>query len=367
MSRFAYARAPVLARPFGDYLLYRLECGLRSTLVLGFVGLPTMGFELESYFRQGHYAEAAGFVLVFYALIGTTADLGAGADAAVAAAGGGGGAGDALTRDGRRPRRPGAGAVLRAGHRAPAAAGRVAARWRHLAGVLGGWLWAILRDMAVPGIVNTLIVSQLALVLLAALALALFPLTSRQFTGRLGRPFGRVLLVVLRSTPEYIVAYVLVQTLGPSMLPAVLALAIHNGGIVGYLMGRQADGVALRPDAPRGLDLYAYEVVPRLYGQFLAYALYRWEIVVRESALFGLLGVRTLGYHVDASIQELRLDVAVVLIVVTALSVDGHRRAVSGSLRRRLRIADLPVRQSAATAPVRPAPGLHGADDGGLG
>src|SRR5215472_10368023 len=44
---------------------------MRSTLVLGFVGLPTIGFHLESYFKQSHYAEAAALLLCFYALIGT--------------------------------------------------------------------------------------------------------------------------------------------------------------------------------------------------------------------------------------------------------------------------------------------------------
>ncbi len=71
LSAFVYARLPELAVPFKTYTLYRLECGLRSTLVLGFIGLPTMGFHLESAFRQGHYAEAAGLLAVFYALIGT--------------------------------------------------------------------------------------------------------------------------------------------------------------------------------------------------------------------------------------------------------------------------------------------------------
>ena len=71
LSAFVYARLPELAVPFKTYTLYRLECGLRSTLVLGFIGLPTMGFHLESAFRQGRYAEAAGLLLAFYVLIGT--------------------------------------------------------------------------------------------------------------------------------------------------------------------------------------------------------------------------------------------------------------------------------------------------------
>ena len=66
------------------------------------------------------------------------------------------------------------------------------------------------------------------------------------------------------------------------MLPAIIALSPAQWGIVGYLMGRHADTLQYRPDAPTGLNLYAYETVPRLYGQFLAYMLYRWEIIVRE-------------------------------------------------------------------------------------
>ena len=346
LSRFAYARLPELAEPIRAYLLYRLECGMRSTLILGFIGLPTMGFELESYFRQGHYAEAAGFVAVFYALIATRQfwarpstlpALLAGSILALVfltAPVGGQSVWVALGRFLGHDivPQPLRGADLLA----PATLA-----------ALGHWFWPILRLQIVPGMFNTLVVSQLALVATGIVALALFPLTCRRFSGRLGRGFGAALLIVLRATPEYMVAYVLLQLFGPSMLPAVIALTLHNGGIIGYLMGRHADTLDYRADAPRGSDLYFYETVPRLYGQFLAYGLYRWEIIVRESAIFGILGVRTLGFHVDAAISELRLDVAMVLIVATGLlsmSID----AFSRSLRRRLRVDDRPVRLSAA-------------------
>jgi phosphonate transport system permease protein len=154
---------------------------------------------------------------------------------------------------------------------------------------------------------------------------------------------------VVRSTPEYALAYVLLQLLGPSMLPAIIALAVHNAGIVGYLLGRHADALDYRLDAPSGANLYAYEAVPRLYGQFLAYMLYRWEIIVRESAIFGILGVATLGYYVDAAISELRFDVAIVMILATVLvsaAIDG----LSRWLRRSLHISTLPTRLADAPA-----------------
>src|SRR5262245_39816333 len=87
---------------------------------------------------------------------------------------------------------------------------------------------------------------------------------------------------------------------------------------------------------------------------------YRWEIILRESAIFGILGVATLGYYIDAAISEFRLDVAVVLILVTALlsmAVD----AFSRGLRRRLRIDTMPTRLS--ETPSEPAIGrLVGAE-----
>ena len=219
---------------------------------------------------------------------------------------------------------------------------------------LASWLWAILYTQALPGVVNTLILSQIALVASGILALLLFPLVCRSFAGRIGQPLGRIALVVVRSTPEYMLAYVLLQTLGPSMLPAAIALALHNGTIIGYLLGRHADALPYRPDAPRGLNLYAYETVPRLYGQFLAYALYRWEIIMRESAIFGILGVLTLGYFIDAAITELRLDTAVVLIIVTGLLSIGVD-TFSRWLRQRLRVENRPIRLSAEDEQTRSA------------
>jgi phosphonate transport system permease protein len=219
-----------------------------------------------------------------------------------------------------------------------------AATWMNLA----AWLWPIMVKQAAPGVVQTLVLSQVALVAMGAIALLLFPFICRRFAGRIGQPLGRVALVIVRSTPEYMLVYVLLQLLGPSMLPAIIALSLHNGAIVGYLMGRHADVLDYRRDAPKGgVNLYCYETVPRLYGQFLAYALYRWEIILRESAIFGILGVATLGYYVDAAISEFRLDVAAVLILVTAalsMVVD----AVSRGLRRRLRIDTMPTRLSEA-------------------
>ena len=345
LSRFAYVRAPLLSDAFRSYLLYRLECGMRSTLILGFIGVPTIGFDLETYFNQGDYRQAAALILAFYALIATRGlwaraktlpVLIVGSLVALWAWT------DALTGDSVAVR------LARFGQ------GIVPRPLRLHTGDFGRWLWTILAHQVWPGLVATLVLSQLAATLAAVAALVLFPGISQRFSGPIGRVAARALLIVLRGTPEFVLAYLLLQLFGPSMLPAVIALGVHNGGIIGFLMGRHADQLLYRRDAPRGLSLYAYETLPRLYGQFMALVFYRYEIIVRESAILGILGVHTLGFYVDADFYDRAFDRAVIVLAATAglsMAID----ALSRWVRRRLRIHNLPTR-------LAPAAGFIAAD-----
>jgi phosphonate transport system permease protein len=339
-----FARLPLALRELKIYVLYRLECGLRSSAVLGFVGLPTLGFELDTFFKQGMYSAVAAVLITYYVLI-------------------------ASIRIWMRWRLvplyiAGAVALLASLSTPPMASG---ALWRFLTSDIvpaplrngdlldwstwvrfGDWLHLVLIGQALPGLTATMIVAQIALVVAGIVALIGFPLIVRPLVGRCPALLGHILLVVGRSTPEYLLAYILLQAFGPSMLPAIIALGLHNGAIIAHLLGRQSEGlhVGLRADAPWGLDLFTYEVLPRVYGSFLALCFYRWEIIVRESAILGLLGVATLGFYVDKAIQEIRVDRAVLLLLVTILATHLIDLA-SRALRARLGIQSLAVRSSA--------------------
>lgn len=349
ISTLAYTRLREAWPHLVSYTSYRLECGLRSSAVLGFVGMPTLGFYLESAFAQGHYDTVGALLLLFYAVI-------------------------ASLRLWVRPLLVPvylAVAPFCLGSGLPIVWSNVSRFFtedivpsplRHGEGISGlmSWLGDIMTSEALPGIWHTLVLSQIALVLTGLLALMLYPLVSRHFfqgrswhgrwggAGRqqagAGRPGNRLthllghgLLVVMRSTPEYLLAFILLQLWGPSMLPAVVALAIHNGGIIAHLVGRRSNEVRLRPDATHGLVRYAYELTPRLYGPFLALLFYRWEIIMRETAILGILGITTLGFYVDSAIQEIRFDRAMVLILITALLNIGVD-VLARHLRARLRL-----------------------------
>lgn len=335
VSTFFFVRLPDAWAHIKNYTSYRFECGLRSSAVLGFVGLPTLGFYLETAFGEGNYSEAAALLFIFYILIATLKVwmklklIGLyllAAPFALATA-------DTTPENFDNVVRFFTNDIVPYPLRGQ--------DWTN-SGVLsnfGDWVSMLLVDQAVPGIVVTVLLTQIALVASGMLALVFFPLVSKKFFGRFGRTLGHGFLVVVRSTPEFILAYVFLQLWGPSMLPAIIALALHNGAIIGHLMGRYSDNLRLRPDSPKGLSLYGYEIVPRVYGQFLAFLFYRWEVIMRETAILGILGIATLGFFIDSGLQDIRLDRALFLIIITAflnIGVD----ILSRNIRARLKLSD---------------------------
>ncbi len=326
LSRLLYLQLPLCWRQMATYTGYRLECGIRSSAVLGFIGLPTLGYHLESLLRQGYYDEAASF---FYALVLIIATL----------------------KWWLRPRLVPLYLLASLWWLPPLASfnwvlmGRfftediVPAPLR-----LGDWagLWPWLQGLWIqqicPGLLNTLVLALLALLVTAGLALLWFPLISRRFGNWLTRTGTHGWLVLMRSLPEYLLAFIGMLLLGPGMLPAILALGLHNGAIIAHLLGHHLNSLSLREDAPRGLGLYFFEVLPRLYRTFMAYSLYRFENLIRETAILGMLGIPTLGFFIDSAFSEFRFDRAMVLLLVCAglnMLVDSQARR----LRRRLHLS----------------------------
>ncbi len=308
-SYYLYTKIPDALPHLVAYTFYRFECALRSTAILGFVGITTLGYYLSSSFMQGYYNEVWLLLIMFYIIIATIRwwiskytvipailasffyldDFGnVNMDNFIRF----------ITSD-----------IIPHPIKTDKPFSEVVS-----------WFEAIFKDEILVGVFNTILLTQISLVLTAILALITFPLVSKKFTNKFFRVVSHIFLVILRSTPEYILAYLFLQIFGPSMLPAALALMLHNGAIIGFLMGQQTDELEFRLDVTKKKnELYLYEVLPRIYSQFLAFLFYRWEIIMRESAILGILGVATLGFYIDSAIADFRLDKMMLLLVVTAL------------------------------------------------
>ncbi|MCA8943112.1 MAG: ABC transporter permease subunit [Planctomycetes bacterium] len=200
------------------------------------------------------------------------------------------------------------------------------------------WGATIMRDRGLDAALSTLAISILAIVLAACLGAVLSLGAARNFAT--ADPFGcvgristgskwfwrfvylgtRVGLIVMRALPEYLLAFVLLLIFGVNGWPVVLALAIHNAGILGRLDSEtieNADPTPLRALCAAGAGRRQMAVValwPTVFGRGLLYVFYRWETCVREATVLGMLGVVSLGYWIDDARTRDRYDEFVFLI-----------------------------------------------------
>jgi len=193
------------------------------------------------------------------------------------------------------------------------------------------WCWRLAADRGLSGALATLSISVLAISLagLSAACLMLFAarnVASRapfeawiRADGEAARPRSqgavwklasslvRAFLIFLRAIPEYIWAFLLLAMLGPSAWPAVLALAIHNSGILGKLGAETIENLdprtlrALREQGATRAQVSVAAILPLSLSRCLLYFFYRFETCVREATVLGMLGVASLGYWIQDS------------------------------------------------------------------
>lgn len=192
---------------------------------------------------------------------------------------------------------------------------------------LADWAAGLWADRGARGVVATLSIAVLAISIAAAAALVLAPFAARNLASARPFEFGsdaqrgvgggsalrwrvltgttRALLILLRAIPEYVWGFLFLALLGPSAWPAVLALAIHNAGILGKLGAETIENLEARPlVALRGAgatrtQAWFAAVLPLSLARFLLYYFYRFETCVREATVLGMLGVVSLGYWIQ--------------------------------------------------------------------
>ena len=182
------------------------------------------------------------------------------------------------------------------------------------------WAWGLLNGDGFLALANTLAIATAAIILAAAAVIPFLTLASRRLSrvdpfsipGGASRPISawfwktigplvRFAFVISRSLPEYLFAFLLLSLLGPQVWPLVLALAIHNFGILGRLWGEVAENedsgpaeVGIAAGAPR-LTVFGTALFPAVFNRFLVYFFYRWETCIKDATVLGMLGLLTLG------------------------------------------------------------------------
>ena len=156
-------------------------------------------------------------------------------------------------------------------------------------------------------------------------------------------PVFRRLMDIFRAIPEIVIALMLIFLLGGGPVPAMIAIAIHTAGSLGKLFSEVNENASLKPleglhsvGANWAQRMYL-GVLPQVGPNYVSYALLRFEINIRASAILGFVGAGGIGYELRNSMSwgQGRYDEAAaifLLLFTTIVAVD----QLSGLLRDRL-------------------------------
>lgn len=207
---------------------------------------------------------------------------------------------------------------------------------------IGVWLAEQMNSYGYKAIFATLAISVVAIFLAGASGMLLSFGAARTIGGLQPSSFSpliRIACIVLRAIPEYVLAFLLLAIFGATAWPAILALAIHNAGILGRLGGEVVENLPRRPlqsldalGATRA-QLATNAVFPMGVARYLLYFFYRFETCVREATILGMLGVISIGYYVvearahnDYAQMLLLICLGAVLVFIADVVSDAARK-----------------------------------------
>jgi ABC-type phosphate/phosphonate transport system permease subunit len=193
--------------------------------------------------------------------------------------------------------------------------------------------WENALDLAL----ETLQMSVLATAIAGIGALVTIPFAASNLThgdlSRFGRVTGatvfgvtRLTYILTRAVPELVWALMIVFVLQAGVLAGAVALGIHNFGVLGRLGAEIVEDIdtrpvrALRSSGAGNVQIMFYGVLPQVLPQFITFLLYRWEVIIRTTAVVGFVAASGLGYQFRLDFAFFRYtDVALLLIVYIIL------------------------------------------------
>ena len=141
--------------------------------------------------------------------------------------------------------------------------------------------------------------------------------------------------------PELTLALVFVVWVGGGPLAGILAIAVHNMGVMGRLycdvMEEVEPGPAavLQAQGSSPLGTFLFGVLPQIQARLAAFTLYRFECNVRATVMVGFVGAGGIGDALNTAISLFHTR-DLTLLLITMVTVVSLVDAIGDHLRARL-------------------------------
>lgn len=154
---------------------------------------------------------------------------------------------------------------------------------------------------------------------------------TRARRGRTGWLLTRIGVGLPRGIHEAVWGIALLLVLGRDPLVGVLALGTPFGAITAKVFAEIIDETDPGPHdsliaAGAGrLQAFCYGTLPRIWGDLLAYAFYRFDCALRSAVILGMIGVGGLGFELGTAFAGLdyeRMWTLILVLIVLGLACD---------------------------------------------
>ena len=141
----------------------------------------------------------------------------------------------------------------------------------------------------------------------------------------------RRLMDACRAINEIVFALLFVVAVGLGPLAGVLAVAVHNIGIIAKLFSEAVEAIDPRPvegiraTGATRLQEVIFGVVPQVMPLWSSYTLYRFETNVRSATVLGIVGAGGIGHSLYENIRSFHYSetaAIVIIVVVTVMLID---------------------------------------------
>jgi phosphonate transport system permease protein len=201
--------------------------------------------------------------------------------------------------------------------------------WRNMADFASGFLRPSLRDWPAYTLqmIETVQMALWGTALAVLLGIPFAILSSANVCPQwLVQPVRR-LMDCFRAINEIVFALLFVVAVGLGPLAGVLALAIHNIGIIAKLFSEAVEAIDPRPvegiraTGASRLQEVIFGIVPQVMPLWSSFTLYRFETNVRSATVLGIVGAGGIGQSLYENIRAFQYSETATIVVIIVLTV----------------------------------------------
>lgn len=153
---------------------------------------------------------------------------------------------------------------------------------------------------------------------------------------------GKFICNVLRAFPELVYAIIFVKMVGPGPFAGVMAIGVHQIGMLGKLFTEELENQDETPvEAMKAVGANFWQTmffarIPQLLPFYSSLSLNHFEIAVRSATTLGLVGAGGIGAPMIFAIQSRvweKVSIILIGVIVTVFIID----LITGVIRKKLK------------------------------